>query len=124
VHSDAQISAINTLKSAVSALTDRLEQVRGLHAGDPRYIEARATLRELDAMVEMLKRHKLQLALVDLDQYHGTTVNDLRVFMRNHGLQFAVAESKEERELYPELYAKLRIHQDKVAGAAGDGGKN
>ena len=124
VHSDAQIEAINKLKSAVSALADRLEQVRGLHVGDPRYLEARATLRELDAMVEMLKRHKLQLALVDLDQYHGTTVNDLRVFMRNHGLQFAVAESKEEMELYPELYTKLRIHHDKVTGAAGDGGKN
>ena len=124
VHTDAQIEAINSLKSAVSALSDRLEQVRGLHVGDPRYLEARATLRELDAMVEMLKRHKLQLALVDLDQYHGTTVNDLRVFMRNHGLQFAVAESKEERELYPELYTKLRIHHDKVTGAAGEGDKN
>ncbi len=124
MHSNAQIAAINTLKSAVSALSERLEQVRGLHAGDARYIEGRATLRELDSMVEMLKRHKLQLALVDLDQYHGTTVNDLRVFMRKHSLQFAVAESKEERELYPELYTKLRIHHDKVTGAAGDGGKN
>ena len=120
----AQIEAIDKLKSAVGQLSDKLDLVMGRDPRDTRFIEARAALRELYAIVEMLKKYKIQPALVDLDQYHGTTVNDLRVYMRNHGLQFSAAQSKEERELFPELYAKLRMHYDKVKEAVGNADKN
>jgi hypothetical protein len=72
----------------------------------------------------MLKTYKIQPALVDLDQYHGTTVNDLRIFMRSHHLQFADARNKEELALFPELNTKLRIHYEKVKAGVGDQGKN
>ena len=124
VQKAAQIEAIDGLKSAVGQLSDKLDQVMGRDPNDRRFIEARAALRELDAVIEMLKTYKIQPALVDLDQYHGTTVNDLRVYMRNHGLQFSAAQSKEEREIFPELFAKLRMHYDKVKEAVGNDGKN
>ncbi len=124
VQKAAQIEAIDKLKSAVGQLSDKLDQVMGRVPNDRRFIEARAALRELDAIVEMLKTYKIQPALVDLDEYHGTTVNDLRVYMRKHGLQFSAAQSKEERELFPELYTKLRMHYDKVTAAVGNDGKN
>ena len=124
VQGAAQLEAIDGLKSAVTLLSDRLDQVMAGNPADRRFIEAKATLRELDAIVEMLKTHKIQPALVDLDQYHGTTVNDLRVFMRNHGLQFADAQSKEERELFPRLYEMLKMHYEKVNPAVGDRGRN
>jgi len=124
VQGAAQLEAIDGLKSAVTLLSDRLDQVMAGNPADRRFIEAKASLRELDAIVEMLKTHKIQPALVDLDQYHGTTVNDLRVFMRNHGLQFADAQSKEERELFPRLYEMLKMHYEKVNAAVGDRGRN
>ena len=124
VQKAAQIEAIDGLKSAVGQLSDKLDQVMGRDPNDRRFIDARAALRELDAIVEMLKTYKIQPALVDLDQYHGTTVNDLRVYMRKHSLQFSAAQSKEERELFPELFAKLRMHYDKVKEAVGNDDKN
>ena len=116
----AQIEAIDRLKEAVAALSDKLDEVMGANSFDKRFIEARAKLRELDATIEMLKTYKIQPALVDLDQYHGTTINDLRVYMRKHNLQFAVAETPDERLLYPELYTNLRIHYEKVKEGLGD----
>ncbi len=124
VQQAAQIEAIDGLKSAVEQLSDKLDEVMAGRAADPRFLEARATLRELNAIVDMLKRYKIQGALVDLDQYHGTTVNDLRIFMRKNGLQFADAQSKEEKELFPRLYEMLKIHYEKVNAAVGNDGKN
>jgi len=118
--SAAQIEAIDRLEDAVAALSDKLDQVMGARPADTRYIDAKAMLRGLNATIEMLKKYKIQPALVDLDQYHGTTINDLRIYMRKHNLRFATAETPEERELYPELYTNLRIHYEKVASGLGD----
>ena len=49
----------------------------------------------------MLKKHKIQTILAHLGRYPGTTVNDLRVFMRSHNLQFAAADTPEERTISP-----------------------
>ncbi len=35
--------------------------------------------------------------------------------MRKHNLQFADADNPEEKELFPELYAKLVAQKDKVS---------
>ena len=67
----------------------------------------------------MLKTFAIEKALGDLDRYAGTTLNDLRVFMRNHNLQFADASNPEEKNLYPDLYTKLKMQLEKVNGGAG-----
>ena len=116
----ARIESINKLVEAVEALSSRLDKARGLNEKDTRFIEARARLRELDKTVEMLKKHKIQTILADLGRYHGTTVNDLRVFMRSHNLQFAAADTPEERTIYPELYERMKMHLDKVSSGVLD----
>ena len=69
----------------------------------------------MKATVEMLKTQAIELALGELDRYAGTTVNDLRVFMLRHKLQFADAGTPDERELFPQLYAKLGEQKDRVS---------
>ncbi len=117
-HSAMQDSAIQGLMNAVDNLDARLDEVQGASA-DRLYIEAKNRLKELRDTIEMLKTFKLEKALGDLDRYSGTTVNDLRVFMRNHNLQFADATTPEERNLYPDLYTKLKMQLEKVGGGAG-----
>ena len=65
--------------------------------------------------MEMLKTQSVEQALGELDRYAGTTVNDLRVFMLRHKLQFADAGNPDERELFPQLYAKLGEQKDRVS---------
>jgi hypothetical protein len=109
-----QNEALESLKRAVDNLEDRLNTVLG--AGkDKLYLEGKNRLKEVTATVEMLKILAIQQALRDLDTYSGTTVNDLRLFMHRHGLQFADAGNPEEKELFPDLYAKLVAQKDKVS---------
>ena len=65
------------------------------------YLEARDRVKEMRETVEMLKSTDIEQALGELDRYAGTTVNDLRVFMQRHGLQFADASTPDEIELFP-----------------------
>ncbi len=53
----------------------------------------------------------------ELDKYSGTTVNDLKVFMREHHLRFAGARTPEERQLFPELRELLAKQRDLLKGA-------
>ena len=111
---DVQLESINVLKKAIDNLEYRLEQVVG-KISDTLYFEARERLKEMRETFEMLKYTDIELALGELDRYAGTTVNDLRVFMLRHNLQFADADNPEERELFPQLYAKLGEQRDRVS---------
>ncbi len=108
-----QLESIKVLEAAVDGLEVRLEQVVG-KSSDRLYLEARDRLKEMKETVEMLKFSDIEQALGELDRYAGTTVNDLRVFMLRHGLQFANASTPDERELFPQLYAKLGEQRDRV----------
>lgn len=109
-----QLAAIDDLKQAIGRLSEELDKALSDDPKDRRFIEGRQRIRELEATVEMLKTHKLETVLGDLDRYAGTTVNDLRIFMRTHDLRFAAAKSQEEKTLFPELFAKLGAHYDEV----------
>ncbi len=108
-----QLQAIQAVETAVANLEEKLERVIG-KISDRLYFEARDRIKEMKATVEMLKTHAVELALGDLDRYAGTTVDDLRVFMHKHNLQFADAGNPEERALFPDLYAKLKVQKDRV----------
>ncbi len=109
-----QLGTIQTLVDAVDGLETRLEQVVG-KSSDRLYLEARDRIKEMRETVEMLKSTDIEQALGELDRYAGTTVNDLRVFMQRHGLQFADASTPDEIELFPQLYAKLGEQRDRVS---------
>ena len=108
-----QKQSIDALARTVDDLERRLDQVFG-PSQETRYIEGKNRLKEMRKTVEMLKFTAIERALGDLDRYGGTTVNDLRVFMQKHQLEFADAENPDEIGLYPELYAKLVAHKDRV----------
>lgn len=108
-------SSIDRLEAAVDDLQARLERV--YQPTDKRYIDGRERIRQLQDTVEMLRWTKIQLALKELDQYAGQTVNDLRIFMRNHNLQFSSGSTPEERELMPQVFEKLKTHQLKLVEA-------
>jgi hypothetical protein len=110
---DMQLSAIEAVQKAVDNLEYTFEKVVGRSA-DKLSTEARDRIKEMRATVDMLKTHTVELALGELDRYAGTTVDDLRRFMRKHNLQFADAGNPEERELFPDLYAKLVAQKEKV----------
>ncbi|MGO8899538.1 MAG: hypothetical protein ACLQU5_14510 [Isosphaeraceae bacterium] len=112
--SDMQLQSIKAVQKTIDDLESRLEQVVGKIA-DKLYFEARERLKEMRETVEMLKATDIERALGELDRYAGTTVNDLRVFMLRHNLQFADADNPEERELFPQLYAKLGEQRDRVS---------
>jgi len=115
-----QIKTINALVQAVDGLSTKLEQAEGLPRSDQRYIDARERLSELNSAIEMLKRDKIQPALAALDMYSGNTVNDLRMFMLRHNLEFAEPSSPKEQKLFPELNAMLRGYYEMLKAVAGE----
>jgi hypothetical protein len=111
-----QVSAIEAVEKAVDGLWYRLSKVVR-PSTDRLYIEAKLRLEELGNTVRLLKTHMVEQALADIDKYPGTTLNDLRLFMQRHNLQFAPADTPEERSLYPDLYAAMVQQREKLAGA-------
>jgi hypothetical protein len=110
------IPAIEAVEKAVDDLGRKLNDVVP-PSSDRLYIESKGKLEELKKVVQLFKTHKVQQALGEIDKYPGTTVGDLRAFMQRHNLQFAPAETPDERTLYPELYAALALQREKVVGA-------
>jgi hypothetical protein len=62
----------------------------------------------------LLKSHQIELVIGELDVYSGTTVRDLLAFMEKYKLGFADAQTPWEIELYPELYARLKLQGENV----------
>ena len=98
--------AIKAVKDAVEDLSRRLD-VEEPPAKDQFYRDAKDLVRELRRMADILGSHKVERVLGEIDSYAGTTVNDLRMFMRDHDLRFGEAVSPEERNLYPILHEAL-----------------
>ena len=111
-----QVSAIDALGKAVDDLERKLNDQIGA-SSDPVYRDAKKLLNELQSSVDILKHQKVERTLGEIDRYSGTTVNDLRLFMRQHSLTFAPADSPEEKKLYPELHASLVQQREKLSGA-------
>ncbi len=107
------LDAIKAVETAVDDLFLKLDQVV-MPSKDKLYMEAKNRLTELKATTQLLKSHKIEIVIGEIDRYAGTTVNDLRLFMQKHKLRFSVAESGDERTLYPELYAALTQQREKV----------
>ncbi len=107
------LDAIKAVENAVDDLFRKLEQV--IPPGkDKLFLEAKNRLTDLKTTAQLLKSHKIEIVIGEIDRYAGTTVNDLRLFMQKHNLRFSVAENGDERKLYPELYAALKQQREKV----------
>jgi hypothetical protein len=110
------MSKIARIQAAVEALARKLDQVIDPQTDDRAYREAALNLKDLRTTARLFETHGVQLALAEIDKYSGTTVNDLRVFMRKFNLTFGRAENPDERNLYPQLYESLQVQREKFAG--------
>jgi len=111
------IQAIQAVGVAVDDLSRKLDQVLGRRA-DKLYIEARDRLAECKKTAQLLlKSHRMELIVGQLETYSGTTVRDLLVFMQSNHLGFARAETPGEKGLYPELFAALVQQRELISGA-------
>jgi hypothetical protein len=102
-----ELGAIAAVEKAIDVLHEKLDRVVG-PSDDKLYVESARRLRELSVAAKLLRRHKVEIVVGELERYSGTTVNDLRIFMRKHHLRFGTASNPDERKLFPELLAVLR----------------
>ncbi len=105
---DAVLKAVNDLEEKVARTPYLLDPDFRREAG-----EAKQQLGNLRKTVNTFQTFKVQAVLGEIDKYSGTTVDDLRIFMRKHNLTFAAAEMPDERILYPQLYTALILQRDK-----------
>ena len=115
VEGKAQQSSIYEIQKSVDELARKLDREIDPKTNPQAYTEAASRLKDLRATVKLFETHKVQQAIGEIDKYSGTTVNDLKNFMRKYGLRFGRAESTDERKLYPELYETLRQQREKFA---------
>ena len=91
------------------------------HLLDPRhqreYSEGKEQLDKMRGAARLFMTDQLQPVFKDIDTYAGTTVDDLRLFMRRHKLMIAPAETAAERDLFPQLYTALKEQRSKSTGA-------
>jgi hypothetical protein len=111
-------STITQYDQAVQALLVKLDGEYAGRMSDPRYGEARRRIRQMEAVLGLMKARKAQDVMAGIDRYNGTTVEDLRDFMDKHHLKFAQVddESAEERELYVSLFTSIQQMRDLVVG--------
>jgi hypothetical protein len=116
IEGKAQMSKIARIQSAVEALARKLEKEIDPDTDQRALNEAGLRLKDLRKTARQFETQGVQEALGEIDKYSGTTVNDLRLFMRKYNLTFGSAETPDERKLYPELYEAIQIQREKFAG--------
>jgi hypothetical protein len=116
IEGKAQMSKISRIQRAVAELAQKLEQEIDPDTDRRALSEASLQLKDLRSTARQFETHGVQQALGEIAKYSGTTVNDLKVFMRKFNLTFGRAENPDERQLYPELYEALQIQREKFAG--------
>jgi hypothetical protein len=116
IEGKAQMNKIARVQRAVDELARKLEREIDPVTDARALSEAGLLLKPLRATARQFETQGVQQALGEIDKYSGTTVNDLKIFMRKYNLTFGRAESPEERKLYPELYESLQIQREKFAG--------
>ena len=107
------VNSIRALEKALGDLQRKLDEVVG--PGNPEYLKAKNQISALQRGVANLYNTKIERVFAELHTYTGSTVEELKDFMRKHNLRFAAAETPEERELYPRLYEIFKDQRDKVA---------
>ncbi len=112
-------SAIADVEKAVENLEDKLRATPQLFElrRQSEASEARAQLDRLRKTARLFMSLPIQRVFGEVDSYHGTTVDDFRLFMRRHNLTFARADSPDERILYFQLYTALLEQRNKVTGS-------
>ncbi|MGE3822419.1 MAG: hypothetical protein AB7I30_23640 [Isosphaeraceae bacterium] len=110
------------LKETAKALEDRLMRLED-HGKNPKlYNDARNYILRLRKTAEEMQVLNIDKIYGALDQYHGTSVHELVMFMQKWNLEFGVPDLGEERGQYPQLRAALKQQLDEVKAGVNDQG--
>jgi len=111
------IAAMKAVEIAVDGLLNRLDQVLPPSRATE-YLQAKNRLIDFKkTATRLIPSHKMQIVIGKMEKYSGRNVHDLIVFMRDNSLEFASAETPEERSLFPELYTDLVLQLEIVRAA-------
>jgi hypothetical protein len=111
-----QTEDIRAVQQAVDDLYQKLDRVMKA-TDEPLWQEAFRYLGELRTYSKYLQYHQIEQVMGQIERYGGTTVYELKAFMQKNNLRFAAAETREERELYPKLYAALMEQREILKGS-------
>jgi hypothetical protein len=108
--------ALRAVEQAIDGLENALMSAPIVHEvrNQKLYSDAKAKLDILKRTEGLFMDSKVQRAFAEIDNYSGTTVDELRLFMQKHGLTFANADTPDEKVLFPKLYMALKLHREKV----------
>jgi hypothetical protein len=111
--------AIAAVQKAVRDLEDKLRATPHLlePSNQREFSEAKRQLDRLRNTPRLFMTLDILRVVSEIDSYHGTTVDEFRLFMRRHKLTFAPAETPDERTLYPQLYTALIEQRRKATGS-------
>jgi hypothetical protein len=104
------------LETAIHNLRVRLDQVI-VPDRETVYLEAQRFLKQLEQTKEMMKHQSVEKIVAEIDNYSGTTVYDLLVFMNTWNLRFGVSDIGDERKQLNDLYVALVQQRNVVAEA-------
>jgi hypothetical protein len=110
---------IDAVGKAVKNLKLKFEKV--VPQDRPDYIEAQHAIKAMAGLTKMLYSPQMDKILAELDDYQGTTLGDLLLFMQAFNLRFAPASSYRQRMIYTKLYPMLAEQANSLpaSGAAG-----
>jgi hypothetical protein len=113
IEGKTSVDAVAAMSNAVKDLQDKLDRTIPQYNHDL-YNPAKNYLNSLMDTVRMFTVRDVEKVLGAVERYHGTTVGDLMMFMYDNDLQFGVARTETERDLYKHLYAALLQQRDKL----------
>jgi hypothetical protein len=108
--------ALRAVEQAIDDLETALKGAPIVHEARHQrlYSDAIAQLDVLKKTERWFKDTKVQSAFAEIDNYSGTTVDELRLFMQKHSLTFANADTPDEKVLFPKLHTALKLHREKM----------
>jgi hypothetical protein len=109
-----QRETIQKLETAIKNLRVRLDQVV-VPDRETVYMEAKKFLDQLEQTKEMIKHFSVEKIIAEIDNYSGTTVYDLLVFMNTWNLRFGVSDIGDERKQLNDLYVAMCQQRDRVS---------
>jgi hypothetical protein len=109
---------IDALDEAVSNLQARFQD-QGRWADEDDRRQCQQFIDKLAETVRTLRQPQMELVLLGVMNYLGTSVADLLAFMQQNQLQFGKAETPQERELYQTLQPLLAQHRARLESQKG-----
>jgi len=102
---DLEPATVEAVQTAIDRF--RLKFAQLVPPTSPDYVPAHDTIKAMAGLAKMLYSPKVEEILAELEDYQGTTLGELLMFMQAFNLRFAAANSFRQRRIYLKLYPML-----------------